>query len=198
MNKTINGFKFLWLLPLACFFSGPGEAGVSISSLNPSSTDQRDCGQKCPQKNYTSSDVAVIPDAYFEMGTQTGGDFYFWAPGEFSSKEAIEAVSRWAVHAVTNNQPLLYKFGELQEHKKQQYSFEIDETVSEVFFLIGIQSKDKITIYKPNGDPVAVSEENGKVYKFTHMLMANIKKPVPGKWNVKIAGKGKYLISVRP
>ena len=157
--------------------------------------EERDPGQKYPQKNYTSSKLAPFNLEYFEISTRTGGDFYFWAPNEFSSKPATEILAKSILRK--NEKPLLYQFGELSG-KKQEYTIFLSENLPEVFFLIGIQSKNKIHIYKPNGELLSDSTKNSKVYNFIHMMVATVTKPVPGNWKIEIAGTGKYLVSVRP
>lgn len=156
-----------------------------------------DQGQQYPQKNYSATKLQPMDLTAFKTATETGGDFYLWAPGEFKSPQAMDLMAKMGLKWRTV--PLLYKFGTLsQQDSKKEYTFSVDQNFNQISVLAVIQSKDRIKIIQPNGQLLSSHDKQSKFYTFTHMLNVFINQPGTGIWHIEIAGEGNYVISVRP
>ena len=128
---------------------------------------------------------------------RTGGDFYFWAHGEFSSAAAAQVMAENIMFPL-DAKPVLYVFGEFPlSGEKRKFSFSVPEGAQKLNILAGIQSKDSIAFLKPDGQRLSSQDPGVKIHEFTYMLMAAVKHPPVGQWAVELQGKGKFQASAR-
>ena len=141
------------------------------------------------KSSYDQAGRLAINRTYFELSAATGGDFYFWAPGEFSAAAATLRIP-------VARDPILLDYG-TGDHYAKSYNIPVDSGIALLSVFAGAQRKDKFVLYRPDGrttlaNPAFVSEQN-----YRHMNIVNVEKPEPGVWRLKVSGAGYYAVTVR-
>ncbi len=115
---------------------------------------------------------------YYELAARTGGDFYFWAAGEFAS-------ARLEIPVVAEEVVLSY--GSVE--RKRIFEVPVESGARSLTLFAGVQRKDLITIVRPDGTVV----REGQV--FQHMTIATIASPVAGTWRLELEGAGTFAVT---
>jgi hypothetical protein len=141
------------------------------------------------QSSYDKNGLLRINKDYFELSTNTGGDFYFWAPGEFAASAPILRIP-------ATSDPILLDYGSDDRIVKTS-RIPVDSGIALLTVFVGVQRKDKIVLHRPDGrtvseNPAFVSEQN-----YRHMSIIAVEKPEPGMWVLDLRGAGYYVVSVR-
>jgi hypothetical protein len=126
---------------------------------------------------------------YYELSAATGGDFYFWAPGEFSASAATLEIP------VTSD-PILLVYG-AGDNYANSYTIPVDSGIAKLNVFAGAQRKDRFVLFRPDGrstsaNPAFVSEQ-----KYRHMSIIGVEKPEAGVWRLEVSGAGYYAVTVR-
>lgn len=126
-----------------------------------------------------------INDDFYEMAAATGGDFYFWAPGEFSG-----AGLQLPIH----DEAVVLDYGTLATPRRRvDIPVETGARVLTVF--AGAQRKDRAVLVRPDGSIVAAGNPAATLQTYRHMLIATVRDPAPGTWRLEFDGAGKYAFS---
>ncbi len=137
--------------------------------------------------SYDASGLLKINLDYYELAAATGGDFYFWGPGEFSAS---------GIQIPLEQEPILLVYDVLGR-RTRSFWFPVD-TVSERFSVFaGAQRKDVFQLIRPSGGIVAEGETDVLVQEFHHMLIVTVTKPELGIWRIDLNGAGRFSLSVR-
>jgi hypothetical protein len=143
-----------------------------------------------PRKpSYDQAGRLRINRDFFELSANTGGDFYFWAPGEFAASAAILQVP------VTSD-PILLEYGNSDQYVKS-CPIPVDTGIGLLSVFVGAQRKDMVVLHRPDGrstsaNPALVAEQ-----KFRHMTIITVENPEPGTWILETSGSGSYVVSAR-
>ena len=129
--------------------------------------------------------LRINRDAY-ELSAATGGDFYFWAPGEFASS---------GVRIPLGQDAVLLSYGELAGGMRR-FCFPVDTVVPRLALFLGAQGKDRFRILRPGG--IEMAHGGGTdLQEFRHMTIASVDAPEPGEWCLVAEGKGLHAFSAR-
>ncbi|HEY8130842.1 MAG TPA: hypothetical protein VII12_03045 [Thermoanaerobaculia bacterium] len=119
-----------------------------------------------------------IDPVYFDLAASTGGDFYFWAPGEFATSQLQVPVHR---------EDVLLSYGTVES--KKTFDIPVESGVKEMTLFAGIQRKDLAVLIRPDGTVMR------DVQSFQHMLIAMVKAPATGIWRLELHGAGTYAVT---
>ena len=119
-----------------------------------------------------------VDPVYFDLAANTGGDFYFWAPGEFATSSLQVPVHR---------EDVLLSYGAVET--KKVFDIPVESGVKEMTLFAGIQRKDLAVLVRPDGTVVR------DVQSFQHMLIATVKGPAAGIWHLELHGAGTYAVT---
>ena len=119
-----------------------------------------------------------IDPIYFDLAANTGGDFYFWAPGEFAASTLQMPIHR---------EDVLLSYGSVES--KKSFDIPVESGVKEMTLFAGIQRKDLAMLIRPDGTVVR------DVQAFQHMLIATVKAPAAGTWRLELHGAGMYAVT---
>jgi hypothetical protein len=114
---------------------------------------------------------------YFDLAANTGGDYYFWAPGEFGTKLQVPLPGV----------PVLLSYGSMES--KKVFEIPIESGVTQFMLFAGVQRKDLAVLVRPNGTPLH------DVQVFQHMLIATVLSPAAGVWRLELDGEGTYAVT---
>jgi len=116
---------------------------------------------------------------YFDLAANTGGDFYFWAPGEF-----VTAKLQVPLPGV----PVVLSYGSMES--KKVFEIPIESGVTQFMLFAGVQRKDLAVLVRPDGTLFQ------DVQVFQNMLIATVPSPVAGVWHLELDGEGTYAVTV--
>ena len=120
----------------------------------------------------------------FELAARTGGDFYFWAPGEFAASQ---------LQIPIESEEILLAYGRVRG--KRTFEVPIEGGIRSLSLFAGVQRKDLVTIVRPDRT-VAVHGQTGVVVQtFQHMAIATVDAPAAGLWRVELEGEGLFAVS---
>jgi hypothetical protein len=119
-----------------------------------------------------------VDPVYFDLAASTGGDFYFWAPGEFAASRLQVPVHR---------EDVLLSYGSIEREKS--FDIPVETGVKELTVFAGIQRKDLAVLLRPDGTVMR------DIQSFQHMLIATVKAPATGIWRLELHGAGMYAVT---
>lgn len=137
--------------------------------------------------NYDQRAKLPINLDFYELSAATGGDFYFWAPGEFASA---------GLQVPVTQDNILLSYGKL-DNSTRTFSFKVDSGIEKLILFVGIQRKDHVRLLRPDGQEVLHSDTDVELQLFQHMLLATVTRPSAGDWRVPVSGEGYYAFSAR-
>ena len=141
------------------------------------------------QASYDKNGLIRINKDYFQLSAQTGGDFYFWAPGEFAASAPVLRIP------VTSD-PILLDYGSGESFAKSS-PVPVDSGIALLTVFVGAQRKDAVVLHRPDGRTVAENPAFVSEQKYRHMSIITVEKPEPGTWLLDFSGAGYYAVSVR-
>src|SRR5438309_7788893 len=137
---------------------------------------QQDQTPRPPTKD--ARGLLKIDRTYFDLAASTGGDFYFWAPGEFTASRLQVPIER---------EPVVLAYGSIETEKT--FEIPVESDVKELTVFAGIQRKDLAVLVRPD---TSVERD---VQSFQNMLIAIVKAPAKGIWRLELHGAGTYAVT---
>jgi hypothetical protein len=141
------------------------------------------------QASYDKNGLVRINSDYFALSADTGGDFYFWAPGEFAAAAPVLRVP------VTSD-PIMLDYGTGGSFAKSS-RFPVDSGIALLSVFVGAQRRDAVVLHRPDGRTVAENPAFVSAQEYRHMTIITVDKPEPGTWLLEFSGVGYYAVSVR-
>jgi hypothetical protein len=149
------------------------------------STPAPDPGQQPRPQRYDGRTLLHVEPAYYDVAAATGGDFYFWAPGEFAAA---------ALHLPIDGEAVVLDYGRLAQPRRS-VAIPVESGVRELTVFAGAQRKDRAVLVRPDGAIVADGGGDARLQTYSHMLLATIREPPAGTWRLEFDGAGLYSLS---
>jgi hypothetical protein len=121
-----------------------------------------------------------------EVAAATGGDFYFWSPGEFARRR---------LRLPLVGEPVLLSTGMLGP-EVEAFSFWVEGGRGRLDFFAGAQRMEQVRILRPSGRAVLPSDADVDLQVFERMALTAVELPVAGEWRVELEGRGRFSLSV--
>ena len=144
-----------------------------------------DPGQRSQPPRVDRGGLLKVEPIYFDSAAQTGGDFYFWAPGEFAGS---------GLRIPLHGEPVVLAYGSFDKPRRS-FEIPVESGVRTLTVFAGAQRKDRAVLVRPGGSIVAAGEAGVQLQTFTHMTIATIQKPTPGLWRIDFEGAGLFSVS---
>jgi hypothetical protein len=144
-----------------------------------------DTGQRPNPPRTDRGGLLRVEPTYFDLAAQTGGDFYFWAPGEFAGS---------GLQIPLHGEPVMLAYGRMGTPRRT-FEVPVESGVRTLTIFAGAQRKDRAVVMRPNGAIVAGGESGVKLQTFSHMTIATIERPTPGTWRIEFQGAGLFSVS---
>lgn len=144
-----------------------------------------DAGQRSQPARVERGGLLRVEPLYFDMAARTGGDFYFWAHGEFADS---------GLQMPLHDEPVMLAYGRFDKPRRS-FDIPVESGVRTLTVFAGAQRKDRAVLVRPGGAIVSAGDAGVKLQTFTHMTIATIKAPAPGKWRIDFEGAGLYSVS---
>lgn len=139
---------------------------------------------------YDRNGLLKINVEYFNMAAATGGDFYFWAPGEFAAVAGLLNVP-----VASDPVALAYRSGD--DVFARSVEIPVDAALTRLSLFVGAQRLDEVQLLRPDGRSIDANPAGVAVQVYKHMRIATIENPEPGLWRVETRGAGSYAITAR-
>lgn len=149
-----------------------------------------DPGQNAAPPRHDARGMLPVNADYFALAAGTGGDFYFWAPGEFANSN---------LQLPLGGDEVVLAYGR-SDGPRRSIAIPVESGVRELTVFAGAQRKDRAVLVRPDGAVVADGSADARLQTFRHMTLATVRDPVAGNWRLEFEGAGLYSISahVRP
>jgi hypothetical protein len=149
-----------------------------------------DPGQHAAPARPDAQGLLPIDADFFSSAAETGGDFYFWAPGEFAASH---------LQLPLDDEEVVLAYGRL-DAPRRGVDIPVESGVRELTVFAGAQRKDRAVLVRPDGAIVADGASDARLQTFRHMTLAAVRQPMAGTWRLDFDGAGMYSISahVRP
>jgi hypothetical protein len=144
-----------------------------------------DPGQRPQPPRTGAGRLLQVNQIYFDMAARTGGDFYFWAPGEFANS---------GLQLPLHDDAVLLAYGRIDKGRRS-FEVPVESGVRTLTIFAGAQRKDRAVVVRPGGALVAAGEAGVTLQTFSHMTIATIKSPAPGTWRIDFEGAGMFSVS---
>jgi len=131
------------------------------------------------QQDQTPRQSAAFNREFYELSASTGGDFYFWAPGEFASSR---------LQVPVHHEDVFFAYGDLDS--KRVFEIPIESGAKSMTLFAGAQRKDLAVLVRPDG---TVARDG--IQSFQHMAIATISAPAAGMWRLELHGGGAYAVT---
>jgi hypothetical protein len=145
---------------------------------------QLDRGQMPAPPAPRDGSLLRVDPTYFRMASETGGDFYFWEPGEFAG-----ANLKLPLNA---GDPVALGYGTFHGETRT-LDIPVEANVARLTVFAGAQRKYSARLLQPDGREAAGAGTTRQV--FAHMLLVTVNAPTPGVWRLQLAGQGLYSMS---
>jgi hypothetical protein len=122
-----------------------------------------------------------------QVSEASGGQVFLLDPSEVASSATV-LLARDGL-----DETLRRVLDEL-EPGDRTYEVDVDASVSRVLFSVSLQCLQALEIVRPSGTPVSAAESGVSWTQFQAGRLVAIDSPEPGRWQVRLAGKG--LVSV--
>jgi hypothetical protein len=155
--------------------------------LSTSAPAQQDRGQLPPhERALAPGELLPVDRSFFQVAAATGGDFYFWTPGEFARAD---------LHVPLGGEAVLLSYGE-SDGKPQSFELPIDALSGRLELFVGAQRLDGLRLIRPSGfeltdDPATCWQ------RYERMRIVSVELPEPGTWRVEFTGRSLYALSAR-
>ena len=144
-----------------------------------------DSGQRPQPVRTDRGGLLHVEQMYFDMAAQTGGDFYFWAPGEFSGS---------GLQLPLHGEPVMLAYGRFGAPRRS-FEIPVESGARTLTVFAGAQRKDRAVVVRPGGAVLAAGETGVTLQTFSRMTIATIQKPEPGNWRIEFQGAGLFSVS---
>lgn len=161
-----------------------------LLSASPVGADREGWNEPPRAPGYDSHGLLKINFDYFNMAAATGGDFYFWAPGEFASSAGFLTVP-------IASDPIALAYGSGGKDFTLREEIPIDTTISRLSLFAGAQRLDELRLLRPDGRSVEANAAGVVRQVYKHMRIVTVEDPEPGRWQVEARGAGNYSIAAR-
>jgi hypothetical protein len=131
-----------------------------------------------------AANLLPINRQYYDLAASTGGDFYFWAPGEFAAAR---------LQVPIHGQAVLLSYGDFDS--KKTFEIPVESGVKELTLFAGSQRKDLAVLLRPDGTVARDRDAGVRVQSFQHMLIATVASPSAGMWRLEVDGAGAYAVT---
>lgn len=137
--------------------------------------------------SYDADGLVTINMDYYTVSASSGGDFYFWAPGEFATSRLQIPIDR---------EPIVVAHG-LLDGRPRSFPFPVDTATGRFTVFAGAQRKDAFQLIRPSGGAVMAGDPDVQIQEFQHMFLVTVTKPESGMWRADLEGAGWFSLSAR-
>ena len=130
-----------------------------------------------------------LDPSYFKVAEGTGGHLFLLAPEEIGDSAPL-------LTAVTNHPQTIFRLAGSVTSGLHDFQVPIDPSVESVVFSISVQCLEAAYVLQPSG-ALASGDDVTDLSSFRAERMVIVRRPQPGVWTVRVAGRGVAGIAVQ-
>lgn len=177
MISKLTPFPFILLITL-------------LLSIAPAAADRPGWNEPPQAPGYDRSGLLKINADFFNLAAATGGDFYFWAPGEFAASAGMLSLP-----VATDPVALAFRSG--GGDFVQSIEVPVDAALTHLTLFAGAQKLDEVRLVRPDGRSVEANPAGVAEQTYKHMRIVTVEDPEPGRWRIEARGAGSCSIAAR-
>ena len=128
-----------------------------------------------------------VDPAYIETSEGTGGQLFLFQKSEVAQTGLV--MNAAFTHSVTIARSIGHLSG------ARDFEFPIDSTVESIMVLVSLQCRNAIDVSRPSGAKLTAGNSAQSVDLVAGRIL-RVDNPESGKWNIRIAGTGLFVLSV--
>jgi hypothetical protein len=140
---------------------------------------------------YDRNGLLKINADFFNLAAASGGDFYFWAAGEFAASAGLLSLP-----IASDPVALFYRSG--GGAFAQSIEVPVDTAITHLTLFAGAQRLDEVQLLRPDGRSVEANPAGVAVQVYKHMRIVAVENPEPGRWRIEARGAGSCSIAIPP
>ena len=131
------------------------------------------------QQDQTPRHSMKVDRVFYELAASTGGDIYFWAPGEFASS---------CLQVPVHHEHVVFAYGSVDT--KRVFDIPIESGAKSMTLFAGVERKDLAVLVRPDG-----TVQRDGIQSFQRMAIGTVLSPPPGLWRLELQGSGLYAVT---
>lgn len=175
-----NLFRFLITLWFVLF----------VFCTPPANADRAGWNEPGRAPEHNQEGLLHINTDYFNLAAVTGGDFYYWAPGEFAEAAGL-------LNVPISSEPITLSYASSGGSFTHTLELPVDGTISELSIFVGAQLLEDFRLLLPDGRSIEENPTGVAVQAFRHMRIVTLTAPEPGGWMVEVSGRGSFEVAAR-
>ena len=132
---------------------------------------------------------AVGSPAIFRVAEESGGQLLLLAPDEIADSTPV-------LLAITSHSQTIFRLAGSITPGLNDFQIPIDSSVESVVFSVSVQCLEAAYVLQPNGE-LASGDDVTDFSSFRAQRMVIVRRPQPGVWTVRVAGRGVAAVSVQ-
>jgi len=156
----------------------------------PAAADRPEWNEPPQPPGYDRNGLLKINADFFNLAKASGGDFYFWAPGEFAASAGLLRIP-----VASDPVALSYRSG--GGAFAQSIEVPVDAAITHLTLFAGAQQLDEVRLLRPDGRSIEANPAGVAVQVYKHMRIVAVENPEPGRWRIEARGAGSYSIAAR-
>lgn len=156
----------------------------------PAAADRPEWNEPPQPPGYDRNGLLKINADFFNLAKASGGDFYFWAPGEFAASAGLLSIP-----VASDPVALSYRSG--GGAFAQSIEVPVDAAITHLTLFAGAQQLDEVRLLRPDGRSIEANPAGVAVQVYKHMRIVAVENPEPGRWRIEARGAGSYSIAAR-
>jgi len=161
-----------------------------LSIALPAVADRTGWNEPPQAPGYDGHGLLKINADYFNLAATSGGDFYFWAPGEFAASAGLLSVP-------VASDPVALSYRNGGGDFVQLLEVPVDAAITHLTLFAGAQRLDEVQLLRPDGRSVEANPAGVAEQAYKHMRIVAVEDPEPGRWLLEARGAGSYSIAAR-
>ena len=161
-----------------------------LSIALPAAADRPEWNEPPQAPGYDRNGLLKINADYFNLAAASGGDFYFWAPGEFAASAGLLSIP-------VASDPVALSYRNGGGDFVQLLEVPVDAAITHLTLFAGAQRLDEVQLLRPDGRSVEANPAGVAVQVYKHMRIVTVEDPEPGRWRVEARGAGGFSIAAR-
>jgi hypothetical protein len=156
----------------------------------PATADREGWNEPGQAPEHNDTGLLHINTDYFNLAADTGGDFYYWAPGEFAEAAGL-------LNVPISSEPITLSYASSGGSFTHTLEVPVDGTLSQLNIFVGAQLLENFRLLLPDGRSIEENPTGVSVQAFRHMRIVTLTDPEPGGWMVELSGSGSFEVAVR-
>ena len=144
-------------------------------------------GQRPARTEWPCVAGRAVDPAYLDTSESTGGQLFLFQKSEVAQASLV--MSAPYTHPAT----LLRAVGQL--NGSRDFEFPVDSTTESILVLASLQCRNAIVVSRPNGSELTAANSAQSVELQAGRIL-RVDLPEPGRWRIRLAGTGLFVLSV--